>query len=100
MKKFSTLCFFVVLLFSGGCQPDPKTLAKKYMALVCADHKLQQALDEAQTDKDRERLCTKSKQIHEQMDKLNAQILAKYQGNREAMEIIREVTENHQCEEE
>ncbi|MDR1950895.1 MAG: hypothetical protein LBP96_01545 [Bacteroidales bacterium] len=99
MKKKFPICIFAAMLLLSSCKPSPETLAEKYMALVCADDKIDKALLEAQTDKERARLEAKSAQIHEQMEKVNIQILAKYQDDEEAMKIILRVTENYRCKE-
>ena len=100
MKLFFTFLLFVTAMSLGACRQSPKTLTEKYMALVCKDHRLHQAFENAETDKEREDLQKKCDRIHKQIDKLNAQILAKYQSDEQAMEIIREVIANYQCKDE
>jgi len=98
MKKINLFYILFFGLFLGGCRPSPQTFAEKYMALVCTDNRLNEHLIVTQSEEERVRLQAKSAKIRKQMEKLNAQILAKYQENEQAMEVIRHVAENYQCQ--
>ena len=99
MKTILTICLLVAAVLLSGCRPSPKTLAEKYMALVCADDQLYKAIEDAETDKERARLQAKKRRVYEQMDKISAQILETYHGDEEAMKMIQEVSENYRCKE-
>jgi hypothetical protein len=98
MKKIFTFCFAAVLLFLSSCRQDcPRTLSEKYMALICVHDEVHNALHVVQCNKEQTKLQTRIDKIHDQLEKLNARILAKFQGCEHSMEIIQEVTANYQC---
>ena len=99
MKTIFTLCFFALAILLVGCSSGPGELAEKYMDLVCTHHQLDQAIHETENDRERDRLLAKKVRTVEQLEKLNERILSKYQGDAQAMEVIREVTVNYQCKE-
>jgi hypothetical protein len=68
------------------------------MGLMCLYDKSHHTLNELECDTERSKLQKKINRIHDQLEKLNAKILAKYQGCEKSMEIVREVTANHECE--
>ena len=100
MKIVLSIFVFITGLMLYGCSPKPDAMAEKYMALVCADEKVHLALTSEKDEDERIRLEGKSQRIQRELEKLNTQILAKFQGNETAMEEIQKVCVEYTCEEE